>query len=724
MARHSYRFYNTLSVPPPECGPDLTPEKALGNCPASAAPGGFVSDTLPYCGLRRTVYHTNLHWGLKYPNTEGTITDTYTVHIYVKTTNWGSATWARIIDFSNGASDSGIYFKNTSGSGDRCLDFYPSGIVGACPYFNNSTYYLLTFTRNGQTGVIDVYVNNTLFISYNDTAGRYVGKTGTPIYIYRDDRAVSCESGEANFAYLSFTNQYSSQSTVDAVYKDICTIANQNPVVDFSISPNPSCSNQPVTVRYAGDPLTPESNYAFQWNWDGGTVLSGSGLGPYVVQWNTVGSKNITLNITSTVCGKPITKTKPVVIGNLALSATTQKGNCSAASDGSITITATNGVAPYQYSLDSVRYQSANTFNVSPKAYTVYVKDANGCQASLPVTVESTNDITLQTLSDTAICRGQSVKLLTTSNAASFSWTPATGLDNPGSKAPVAKPASRTAYIVTATTGSCSRSDTVTVDLAPDSPAPATGDVAICAGESVPTLSAAGANLRWYSDSTLQTPVGAGNDFKPNLTTTQPGEWTYFVTQTAATGCVSRPATARVAVKARPVINLPTKNYTVCFATSPNGGLTLDAGDSGPVVYEWLSASGGLIGSARSVEVQQAGIYRIRVTNDQQCSQTDSVTVQEFCAPVLVVPDAFSPNGDGINDVFEIKGRFPAAVILTVFNRWGEVVFRMSDGSWDGTYQGQACPAGIYLWKLETSLPDAHNQLQAHTRKGQLVLVR
>lgn len=722
--KHSYRFYNTFAVPPSECGPNLTQEKALGNCPAPASPGGFVSDTLPYCKLRRTVYHSNLHWGLKYPNTEGTITNTYTIHMYVKTTNWGNATWARIIDFSDGLSDSGIYFKNTSGSPDRCLDFYPSGIIGACPYFNNSTYYLLTFTRNGQTGVIDVYVNNTLFISYNDAAGRYVGKTGTPIYIFRDDRSVACESGEANFAYLSFTNQYSSQSTVDAVYKDICTIANQEPVADFSITPSPSCANQNVTIAYTGDQLTPDANYTFDWNWDGGTIISGSGAGPYVVQWSTVGVKNITMNIKSTACARPITKTKPVTIGNLSVTATTQKGSCSAPNDGGITLTATNGIAPYQYSLDSIQYQAANTFKVAPRTYTVYVRDANGCRASLPVTVESTNDISLQTLRDTSVCRGRSVKLLTTSNATHFSWTPANGLDNPNSKEPEATVVAKTSYIVTATTGSCSKTDTVTVSLAPDTPAPTAGAVAVCAGEPLPELSAVGTDLRWYTDSTLRVQVGTGPSFKPGLPASQPGIWTYFVTQTAPGGCLSAPAKASITIRPLPELAMSIYTYTVCFSDLPNGLLTLDAGENNGLTYRWSTAAGVVIGSGRSIQVQQAGVYQIQARDSQQCTQTETVTVEEFCSPIFFVPDAFSPNGDGVNDLFEIKGRLPASVTLTVFNRWGEVVFSNAESSWDGTYRSEPCPEGIYLWKLETALPDANNQPQTHIRKGQLLLTR
>jgi hypothetical protein len=264
--------------------------------------------------LKRSVYHNNLNWGLEYPNTSGTITDTYTINLYVKNTNWGNKIWGRIIDFSKGLSDVGFYYRMTGGTSNRCLDFYPAEIVGACPYFNDSTYYLLTFTRNGLTDIIDVYINNTFFASSNDTAGRYVGTPGTPIYIFRDDQAETCESVEANIAYLSLTNQYSTQKIVDSVYNNICDSVNAPISSNFSFTPNVSCGlSSNVIVNYTGDIISPGTGYTFNWDWDGGNVISGTGIGPYIVNWATPGTKNVTL-IISNACGNQSIKTNEILI--------------------------------------------------------------------------------------------------------------------------------------------------------------------------------------------------------------------------------------------------------------------------------------------------------------------------------------------------------------------------------------------------------------------------
>src|SRR5690606_38031183 len=141
--------------------------------------------------------------------------------------------------------------------------------------------------------------------------------------------------------------------------------------------------------------------------------------------------------------------------------------SCERSEEGSLTLTGSRGVPPYQYSIDSLNYTPDNIFKLMPDTYRVFVKDANGCTARKVVKVEFTSNITLATLADTTICAGESVALLTNSNGQTFSWLPQAGLDNPAGKDPVATPGASTSYIVTATQGVCSQSDTVNVRVAP-----------------------------------------------------------------------------------------------------------------------------------------------------------------------------------------------------------------------------------------------------------------
>ncbi|HXB95575.1 MAG TPA: gliding motility-associated C-terminal domain-containing protein, partial [Puia sp.] len=116
------------------------------------------------------------------------------------------------------------------------------------------------------------------------------------------------------------------------------------------------------------------------------------------------------------------------------------------------------------------------------------------------------------------------------------------------------------------------------------------------------------------------------------------------------------------------------------------------------------------------------GVYWVNVTN--ACgSRTDSVHVYKDCDFQVYMPSGFTPNGDGKNDVF----RWPAInkdrlVRLSVYDRWGTRVFSSSDPNqgWDGSYKGQAQPAGTYVYYLEVQTLAG----QQKTSRGTIMLVR
>jgi len=400
--RHSYRFFNTLSTADGNCGQDLVPTKGLNmqcNPTTAATSGRFITDRLT-SGVSRVVYHNNLNWGLKYLNTNGVIQNSYTVQMYLKVTNFNRF-YTRIIDFSNGTQDNGIYFTNYNLSpptNNRCLNFYPNGNFGICPFFNDTTYYLLTFTRDNVTRRIDIYVNDQLFTSYNDLNNFYTGAINRPVHIFRDDPiGFACEDGEANFAYLSFTNFYSSQGDVTLAFNNIDTVAT---TADFQFSNDTACSNSDVTVTYNGNIPPNSTEYAFTWNWDGGTVVSGSGGGPYTIQWPTSGNKNITLNITGGACIANYTSSKQINISN---SITLQKDT-----------TICNGQSYLGHS--------------GSGAYTEMLPSATGCD-----TVLSINLTVLPAASssvDTTICNGATFEGFATTSTHIRNLTTASGCDS------------------------------------------------------------------------------------------------------------------------------------------------------------------------------------------------------------------------------------------------------------------------------------------------------
>jgi gliding motility-associated-like protein len=88
----------------------------------------------------------------------------------------------------------------------------------------------------------------------------------------------------------------------------------------------------------------------------------------------------------------------------------------------------------------------------------------------------------------------------------------------------------------------------------------------------------------------------------------------------------------------------------------------------------------------------------------------------------VVFPNAFSPNGDGINDIFTFKSRYITSTTMKIYNRWGELVFQTSDADqgWDGTVNGKAAPLGTYIHY--TQLTD--DMGITFIKSGEIVLIR
>lgn len=114
--------------------------------------------------------------------------------------------------------------------------------------------------------------------------------------------------------------------------------------------------------------------------------------------------------------------------------------------------------------------------------------------------------------------------------------------------------------------------------------------------------------------------------------------------------------------------------------------------------------------------------YTLTVTDPGGCKLSDSLEVNVRDLGLLI-PTAFSPNGDGENDVFHVLNRNLAQLDLQVFNRWGEKVYETTDWTvgWDGTYKGQKQDVGVYVWQCSYRIIGEAN---TKTAKGNVTLIR
>jgi hypothetical protein len=219
---HEYFFNNNLNGT--AGGPTLSQSLACG-----ATNGSFGIQTITTNAgpcVVDTAFCFNDGGGISYAN-PSYITNQYTINVFFKFNTIGG--WSRIIDFSNSTADAGIYWLTD------CLNFYPNGNVGPCPYFVANLYYLLTFVRNGATGVISVYVNGALFGTYNDSVTNLYrcATNTTPIVFFRDDNVVQCEAQPGCVKYISITSAALTAAQVFNIWTNICTIILPVELVEF-----------------------------------------------------------------------------------------------------------------------------------------------------------------------------------------------------------------------------------------------------------------------------------------------------------------------------------------------------------------------------------------------------------------------------------------------------------------------------------------------------------
>jgi|GEM_PF-2666689 len=201
------------------------------------------------------------------------------------------------------------------------------------------------------------------------------------------------------------------------------------------------------------------------------------------------------------------------------------------------------------------------------------------------------------------------------------------------------------------------------------------------------------------------------------------GVITYTLTVEHTNGCM---ATSEVTVEAKslPSINIPDDEPLVILG----GGTSLQAsgaGDGG--FYNWSPSTG--LSNATSAFVTASPTdtttYIVTGTDQFNCKSTDSITVNVIDPPRIFLPTAFSPNGDGLNDVFRITGKdIEELTAFKVYNRWGQMIYDnpndLSQG-WDGTYEGEVQNIGVYVYFVQFSY---EGNPETETLKGTVTLVR
>ncbi|MGN6618080.1 MAG: gliding motility-associated C-terminal domain-containing protein [Ilyomonas sp.] len=294
------------------------------------------------------------------------------------------------------------------------------------------------------------------------------------------------------------------------------------------------------------------------------------------------------------------------------------------------------------------------------------------------------------------VCEGSDL-VLTPSEGAQYEWR---GPDNftSAEASPVIKNISQKnegTYSVTITTAAgCVNNTSKYIVVNPAPKATASSAVNICEGASTHLQSNGGVSYTWSPATGLSNPSIANPIASPT------DSIVYTVKVTDNTGC-SDTASVAVNVLRKPVADAgPDKTMISGNSVQLEGS----AGGSG-VAFFWTPNN--FIDNYRSltpfVNPPTDTTYTLHVQSDNGCGTAeDKVFVRVY--KKVIVPNAFSPNGDGINDVWKIEAieTYPNSDIV-VFNRYGQAVTKQKGSAkpWDGTYQGKPLPVGTYYYVID-----------------------
>ena len=399
---------------------------------------------------------------------------------------------------------------------------------------------------------------------------------------------------------------------------------------------------------------------------------------------------------------------------------------------GLITLSVSGSSTSYSYSWNTTPVQTTNVAsNLAAGTYTCTVTDASGCTFPYTGTITA---ITASTLTATAslptVCTGNTTTLSVSSNTSTpttYTWTPG---GQTGTSITVS-PSATTTYTVTgADYYGCAPTATVQVTVKPGPTAAFTVTPDPSCSNSPQTVTFTGtagstATYDWggFAGATVKSGSGAG---PYSIQFGQAGNYNVQLKVTE-NGCTSNPYTKALTITGpgtAPVISIQAVTTTsVTFSWLPVAGATgYQVSVNGGAYTDPSSGAYGTTHTVNGLTPLQTISFNVIALAPTPCqaSPAGTSTAKTLGDPIFI-PNSFSPNSDGKNDVFKIYSNLVTSMDMKIFNQWGELIYSTGNlgGGWDGSFKGKAQPAGVYIYAIRVKLTDGTETV----RKGAVNLL-
>lgn len=360
------------------------------------------------------------------------------------------------------------------------------------------------------------------------------------------------------------------------------------------------------------------------------------------------------------------------------------------------------GGATYAWSpIIGLANPNSGSTNATPPTstnYQVAITTIDGCVATDSVYIEVDNGLPNPIVpNDTAMCNGE-VMTLIVSGAREYLWSPNYYITNIITPNVSVNPPQTTKYYIDFTNACGTIQDSILISIVKPTATISPSDT-ICFNDTFLLWAGGGNAYSWQPNSNLFTP---NNDSTYGYGGVQ---GIYSVIVTDIYGCRDT-AYTNIYHYPIPIVDAG-PDQIINFGEE----VTLSPSYS-PGVFFWnfdpyLSCTNC---DNPTVTPPTTTIYTANIINEYGCHVTDQVTI--FVDGVIYIPNTFTPNGDGVNDIFRVEARDLTKFHLMIFNRWGQLIFETNDTEegWDGQFKGLPSQIDTYVWRIVYSDVDTFNK--------------